>query len=58
MELESIEFVLKLVYFQTVRIHVFSVAIPRVVDLIDDHQGVTVDQESFDAKRNYQTEPV
>jgi hypothetical protein len=42
-ELETIEFVLDLANFQTVGIHVLLVTIPRFVDLVDDHYGVTVD---------------
>jgi hypothetical protein len=37
MELEAVEFVLELADFQAVGIHVLLVAIPRLVDLIDDH---------------------
>jgi Tfp pilus assembly pilus retraction ATPase PilT len=44
MELETIELVLDLENFQAVGIHVFLVAIPRLVDLVDDHCGVAVDQ--------------
>jgi hypothetical protein len=44
MELETIELVLKLADFQVVGVHVLLVAIPRLVDLVDDHCGVTVDQ--------------
>jgi hypothetical protein len=42
-ELESIEFVLELVDFQTIGVHVLLVAVPRFVDLVDDHCEVTVD---------------
>jgi hypothetical protein len=44
MELEAIELVLELADFQVVGVHVLLVAIPRLVDLIDDHCGVAVDQ--------------
>jgi hypothetical protein len=43
MELETIEFVLELADFQAVGVHVLLVAIPRIVDLVDDHCGVVVD---------------
>jgi hypothetical protein len=43
MELETVEFVLKLADFQAVGIHVLLVAIPRLVNLVDDHCGVVVD---------------
>jgi hypothetical protein len=36
-ELETVELVLKLVDFQIVGIHVLLIAIPRLVDLVDDH---------------------
>jgi hypothetical protein len=42
-ELESIEFVLELVDFQTIGVHVLLVAVARFVDLVDDHCEVTVD---------------
>jgi hypothetical protein len=35
--------VLELLDFQTVGIHVLLVAVPRLVDLVDDHYGVAVD---------------
>jgi hypothetical protein len=44
MELKTIEFVLEFVDFQAVGVHVLLVAIPRLVDLVDDHSGVAVDQ--------------
>jgi hypothetical protein len=44
MELEAIELVLELADFQTIGIHVLFVAIPRLVDLVDDHCEVVVDQ--------------
>ena len=56
--LETIELALKLAHFHAVCIHVLPVAIPGVVDLIDDHQGVAVDQETLDAKRYDETEPM
>jgi hypothetical protein len=43
MELETIEFVLKLANFQAVGVHVLLVAIPRLVDLVDDHCRVVID---------------
>jgi dihydroorotase-like cyclic amidohydrolase len=42
-ELETMELVLELADFQTVDVHVLLVAIPRLVDLVDDHCGVYVD---------------
>jgi hypothetical protein len=36
-ELETIEFVLKLAYFQTIGVHVLLVAVPTLIDLVDDH---------------------
>jgi hypothetical protein len=43
MELEAVELVLKLADFQTLGVHVLLVAVPRLVDLVDDHCGVAVD---------------
>jgi hypothetical protein len=43
-ELETVELVLVLVDLQAVGVHVLLVAIPRLVHLVDDHCGVTVDQ--------------
>ena len=42
-ELETVELVLEFADFQTVGVHVLLVAIPRLVDLVDDHCGVTID---------------
>jgi hypothetical protein len=42
MELDTIEFVLELADFYAVGIHVLLVAIPRLVNLVDDHCGVAV----------------
>jgi hypothetical protein len=42
-ELETVEFVLELVDFQAVGVHVLLVAIPRLVNLVDDHCGVSID---------------
>jgi hypothetical protein len=42
-ELETVELVLDLADFQTVGFHVLLVAIPRLVDLVDDHCEVTID---------------
>jgi hypothetical protein len=43
MELETVEFVLELEDFYTVGVHVLLVAVPRLVDLVDDHCRVAVD---------------
>jgi hypothetical protein len=43
MDLETVEFVLEFADFKAVGIHVLLVAIPRLVDLVDDHCGVVVD---------------
>jgi hypothetical protein len=43
MELETIELVLELVDFEAVGVHVLLVAVPRLVDLVDDHCRVAVD---------------
>jgi hypothetical protein len=43
MELETIELVLEFADFQVVGVHVLLVAIPRLVDLVDDHCKVAVD---------------
>jgi hypothetical protein len=43
MELEAIELVLELADFSAVGVHVLLVAIPRLVNLVDDHCGVAVD---------------
>jgi hypothetical protein len=43
MELEAIELVPELADFQAVGIHILLIAIPRLVDLVDDHCGVAVD---------------
>jgi hypothetical protein len=43
MKLEAIELVLELTDFEAVGVHVLLVAIPRLVDLVDDHCGVVVD---------------
>jgi hypothetical protein len=42
-ELETIEFFLELADFWAVGIHVLLVAIPRLVNLVDDHYGVAID---------------
>jgi hypothetical protein len=42
-ELETIELVLDLANFQAIGVCVLLVAIPRLVDLVDDHCGVVVD---------------
>jgi hypothetical protein len=42
-ELDTIKFVLELANIQALGIHVLLVAVPRLVDLVDDHCGVTVD---------------
>jgi dihydroorotase-like cyclic amidohydrolase len=39
MELEAIKLVLELADFHAVGVHVLHVAIPRLVDLVDDHCG-------------------
>jgi hypothetical protein len=43
-ELQTVELVLELADFQAIGVHVLLVAIPRLVDLVDDHCGVAVDQ--------------
>jgi hypothetical protein len=43
MELETIELVLELADFQAVGVHVLLVAVPRLVDLVDDYCRVPVD---------------
>jgi hypothetical protein len=43
MELETIEFVLELPGFKAVGVHVLLIAIPRFVNLVDDHYGVVAD---------------
>jgi hypothetical protein len=43
MELETIEFVLELADFSAVGIHVLLIAVPRLVDLVDDYCRVAVD---------------
>jgi hypothetical protein len=43
MELETVEFVLELLDFKVVGVHVLVVAVPRLADLVDDHCRVTVD---------------
>jgi hypothetical protein len=42
MELETIELVLELANFYAAGIHVLLVAVPRLVDLVDDHCRVAV----------------
>jgi hypothetical protein len=42
-ELEAVEFVLELADFWAVDVHVLLVAVPRFVDLVDDHCRVAVD---------------
>jgi hypothetical protein len=42
-ELETIELVLELADFYAVGVHVLLVAVPGLVDLVDDHCGVAVD---------------
>jgi hypothetical protein len=42
-ELETIELVFELADFSAVGVHVLLVAVPRLVDLIDDHCRVAVD---------------
>jgi hypothetical protein len=39
-ELETIELILELAEFQAVDVHVPLVAVPGLVDLVDDHCGV------------------
>jgi hypothetical protein len=43
MELEIVELVLKLADFYAVGVHVLLVAVPGLVDFVDDHCGVAVD---------------
>jgi hypothetical protein len=43
MELETVEFVLELADFQEIGVHVILVAVPGLVDLVDDHCRVVVD---------------
>jgi hypothetical protein len=43
-ELKTIELVLELSDLQAIGVHVLLVAIPRLIYLVDDHCGVTVDQ--------------
>jgi hypothetical protein len=43
-ELETVELVLELADFQELGAHVLLVVIPRLVNLIDDHCGVAIDQ--------------
>jgi hypothetical protein len=43
MELETVEFVLELADFYAVGVRVLLVAVPGLVDLVDDHCRVTVD---------------
>jgi hypothetical protein len=43
-ELETIELVLELADFQAIGVNVLLFVIPRLVDLVDDHCGVAVDQ--------------
>jgi Tfp pilus assembly pilus retraction ATPase PilT len=42
-ELETIKLVLELADFLAVGVHVLLVAVPGLVDLVDDHCGVAVD---------------
>jgi hypothetical protein len=42
-ELETIELILELADFQAVGVHVLLVAVPGLIDLVDDHCGVAVD---------------
>jgi hypothetical protein len=42
-ELETIKPVLELADFQILGVHVLLVAVPRLIYLVDDHCGVTVD---------------
>jgi UDP-N-acetylmuramoylalanine-D-glutamate ligase len=42
-ELEAVEFVLELADFQAVSIHVLLIAVPRLVDLVEDHCRVAVE---------------
>jgi hypothetical protein len=44
MELKVVELILELADFQAVGVHVLLVVIPRLVDLVDDHYRVAVDQ--------------
>jgi hypothetical protein len=44
MELETIELVLEFADFQAVGVHVLLVAIARLIDLVNDQCGVTIDQ--------------
>jgi hypothetical protein len=44
MELETVELVLELADFLAVGVHVLLVAVPGLVDLVDDHCGVAVDE--------------
>jgi hypothetical protein len=43
-ELETVELVREFADFQAVGVHVLLVAIPRLVDLVDDYCGIVVDQ--------------
>jgi hypothetical protein len=42
-ELETVELVLELADFQAVGVHVLLVAVPGLVDLVNDHCGVAID---------------
>jgi hypothetical protein len=41
MELEIVKLVLEIADIQAIGVHILLVAIPRLVELVDDHCGVT-----------------
>jgi hypothetical protein len=43
MELETVELVLELADFYAVGVHVLLVAIPRLVNFVNDHCAVAID---------------
>jgi hypothetical protein len=49
-ELETVKLVLELADFWAVGVHVLLVAVPGLVDLVDDHCGVAVDESPLDAQ--------
>ena len=46
----TLEVFLKFTDFYAVSIHVFLGAVPILVNLVDDHLGVAIDEQTLDAK--------
>ena len=50
MDFQALKVLLKLADFSAVGIHGLLCAVPILVELIDHHEGVTVDEHAFDSE--------